>query len=94
MTRRRRRDDHLDSRISRKSLDLFKLARAMLAQGFTSNSREFIEVSVAIDRELQLRPWQPGVLDFEIFAMTPELYPPHADYRVVEELHRRLVAAA
>jgi hypothetical protein len=74
--------------------DLFRLARKMLKDGVADNSQEFLEVSRGIDRELQLRPWMPGVLDFEIFIMKASAYPPHAGFRVVEELHRRLVAAA
>jgi hypothetical protein len=92
--RRKRRDDHLDSRITQRAVDSFRLAKAMLAQGFEPNSREFIEVSLAIDCELHLRPWQPCILDFELFDMKPLSFPPHAGFRVVEELHRRLVAAA
>jgi hypothetical protein len=94
MTRRRRRDDHLDNRINQTAVDLFRLARKMLKEGVADNSQEFLEVSRGIDRELQLRPWQPCVLDFELFIMKPSSFPPHAGFRVVEELHRRLVAAA
>jgi hypothetical protein len=36
----------------------------------------------------------PDVFDFEIFDMKPSSYPPHADFHVVQELHRRLVEAA
>ena len=57
------------------------------------NSREFNEVSLGLHRELHLRPWQEFVLDFEVFTMTPPS-PPDADWRLVHELHRRLVAAA
>jgi hypothetical protein len=91
--RRKRRDDYLDSRITERAIDSFRLAKAMLAQGFASDSREVNEVSLAIHRELGLRPWQPFVLDLEIFDMTPPS-PPNADWQLVQELHRRLVAAA
>ena len=64
-----------------------------MAQGFAHGSREFNEVSLGLHRELHLRPWQEFVLDFEVFTMTPPPVP-DADWRLVEELHRRLVAAA
>jgi hypothetical protein len=89
---RRRREDFYDSRITQRALDLFKLGRAMLAQGFAHDSRELNEVSLALHRELHLRPWQEFVFDFEVFTMTPPT-PPDADWRLVQELHRRLVAA-
>jgi hypothetical protein len=94
MTRRRRRDDYLDSRVNQTALDLFRLGKTMLSQGFTDTSREFYEVSLGLHRALGLRPWQPEVFDFELFIMEPQSFPPHADFRLVEELHRRLVAAA
>jgi hypothetical protein len=43
---------------------------------------------------LGLRPWQIDVLDFSLYAMTPERFAPHAGYDLVKELHRRLVEAA
>ena len=91
--RRRRREDYLDSRISQRSIDLFRLGKAMLAEGFASNSTEFYEVSLGLHRALGLRPWQLEVFDFELYAVTPR-YPPHAGFELVRELHRRLVAAA
>jgi hypothetical protein len=33
------------------------------------------------------------VLDFEIFDMEAESFPPHAEFALVQELHRRLVEA-
>ena len=35
-----------------------------------------------------------GRSDFERYVMEPKSYPPHADFAAVQELHRRLVAAA
>jgi hypothetical protein len=90
--RRKRREDYLDSRISQRSIDLFRLGKAMLAEGFASNSTEFYEVSLGLHRALGLRPWQPDIFDFE-FIMTPPS-PPNSDWQFVEELHRRLAAAA
>jgi hypothetical protein len=94
MRRRKRRDDYLDARITSKAVDLFRLARRMRRQGFDGYSRELTEVSIAIDRELGIRPWMPAALDFEIFAMDAKSFPPHADFAVVKELHSRLVEAA
>jgi len=91
---RRRHCDNLDARITQKSIDLYKLARAMLQQGFNVNSPELGEVSAAIDRELGIRPWQPAALDFAIYAMESSKFPPHSAFDLVHELHRRLVAAA
>ena len=90
---RRKHRDNYDARITQRSIDLFKLGRAMLAQGFASNSREFYEVSLGLHRALGLRPWQECVFDFEIFTMKPPS-PPDAGYELVRELHRRLVVAA
>jgi hypothetical protein len=90
----KRRGDFSDSRVNQTAVDLFKLARRMLAQGFMTDSREFIEVSVGLHRALGLRPWQIDVLDFDLYKMKPESYPPHAGYDLVRELHDRLVAAA
>ena len=61
MSRRRRREDFYDARITQRSIDLFKLGRAMLAQGFAHGSGEFNEVSLGLHRELHLRPWQEFV---------------------------------
>ena len=90
---KRKRKQHVDSRVNRTALDLFRLGRGMLAEGFADNSVEFDEVCRGLHRALGLRPWQPDVFDFELTIMEPSSFPPHADFRVVEELHRRLVAA-
>ena len=76
------------------SLRLRFMGRGMLAEGFSDSSTEFYEVCRGLSRALGLRPWQPDVFDFELYVMEPSSFPPHADFRVVEELHRRLVAAA
>jgi hypothetical protein len=93
-TKRRRRDDYLDARVTQRAIDLFKLGRSMLAQGYANDATEFYEVSRGLHRALNLRPWMPDVFDFEIFDMKAESYPPHADFALVQELHRRLVKAA
>jgi hypothetical protein len=90
----KRRNGVSDSRVNQTAVDLFKLARRMLGQGFTTDSREFIEVSIGLHRALGLRPWQIDVLDFDLYTVTPESFPPHAGYDLVAELHRRLVEAA
>ena len=96
MRRRKRRDDFIDNKISQRSIDLYKLGKAMLAQGFRgTTSREFYEVSLGLHRALSLRPWQLEVFDFEIYTMTTTPpYPPHAGFISFDELHRRLVAVA
>ena len=90
---KRKRHDNLDSRLNQRALDLFKLGRAMLARGIAHDSQEINEVAVGIHRALGLRPWMAFVLDFEIFDMEAELFPPHAEFALVQELHRRLVEA-
>jgi hypothetical protein len=89
----KRRNEFLDSRVNQTAVDLFRLARKMLGEGFATNSVELLETSRGIDRALDLRPWMPGLLDFETSIMEPASYPPHANFGVVAELHRRLVAA-
>ena len=90
---KRKRHDNLDSRVNQRALDLFKLGRAMLARGIAHDSQEINEVPVGIHRALGLRPWMAFVLDFEILDMEAELFPPHAEFALVQELHRRLVEA-
>lgn len=68
---RRKHSDRLDSRITTRSVELFKLGRQMLAQGFAHNSTEFYEVSLGLHRALGLRPWHECIFDFEIFDMKP-----------------------
>jgi hypothetical protein len=91
--RRKRRDDHYDARITRNAIDLYKLGKSMLAEGISDTSTEFYEVENGLHRELRLRPWQISPFDFELFVMKPPS-PPVADWRLVHELHRRLVAAS
>jgi hypothetical protein len=90
---RRKWRDNYDTRVTQTAVDLFRLGKKMLAEGFASDSREFYEVSLGLHRALGLRPWQLDIFDFEIFNMTPPS-PPDADWQLVHELHRRLVAAA
>jgi hypothetical protein len=89
----KRRNGVSDSRVNQTAVDLYKLARSMLAKGCRDDSREFYEVSIGLHRALGLRPWQIDVLDFDLYTMTPESFPSHAGYDFVAELHRRLVAA-
>jgi hypothetical protein len=91
---KRKRKDHVDSRINRTALDLFRLGRGMLAEGFADNSVEFNEVCRGLHRALGLRPWQPEVFDFELTIMEAKSYPVHANFAAIQELHRRRVAAA
>ena len=92
---RRKNHEHYDSRINQTAVDLFRLGKKMLAQGVTDTSTEFYEVSRGLHRALVLRLWMPSPFDFELYAMMePSRFPPHAAFGVVQELHRRLVAAA
>jgi hypothetical protein len=94
MSTKRKRHNDYDSRITQRSVELFQLGQQMLAEGCAPDSNEMNEVALSLHRNLGLRPWQPDVFDFEFFDMRAETYPPHADFRLVEELHRRLVEAA
>jgi hypothetical protein len=38
--RRKRRDDFLDDRITQRAVDLFRLAKTMMAQGFSFNTHD------------------------------------------------------
>jgi hypothetical protein len=67
----KRRKGVSDSRVNQTAVDLFKLARRMLGQGFTTDSREFIEVSIGLHRALALRPWQIDVLDLRRSRIRP-----------------------
>jgi hypothetical protein len=80
--------------LSLDSRDTPPVQLATYAQGIKPELATLIEVSVELDRELGIKPWQPSALDFTIYAMDPKSYPPHADFHVIAELHRRLVAAA
>ena len=113
---RRRRDDFYDARITEKSVILFRIAKTMMAKGFSCDAsapvpltravtftdpvllpneyKTLIEVSRDLDRELGIKPWQPSVIDFAVFQMDASRHPPHADFEVIAELHRRLAEAA
>ena len=91
---KRRGGDHLDARITQRAIDLFKLARVMIAQGVAHDSQEMNEVALGIHRALNLRPWHDFVIDFECFTLEPPSDPGKADdFAMVKELHRRLVVA-
>lgn len=91
---KRKRKDHVDNCLNRTAIDLFRLGRGMLAQGFADNSTEFREVDRGLCRALGLRPWMPSPFDFELTIMEAKSYPVHANFAAIQELHRRLVAAA
>jgi hypothetical protein len=94
MSNKRKRRSNYDGRFNQRSIDLFRLGRAMLQQGIAHDSQEMNEVAVGIHRALALRPWQECVLDFEIFTMEPPSdRAKAADFAMVQELHRRLVEA-
>jgi hypothetical protein len=90
MSNKRKRRANYDSRLSRRAIELFQLAMAMLQQGYDPGAQEMNEVACAIHRNLGLKPWMEFVIDFECFTMTPTPGR-EADFALVEELHRRLV---
>ena len=108
---RHRRNEFLDFRITERSVILFRIAKTMMAKGFSCDAsapvpairavtftdpallpeyKTLNEVSRDLDRELGIKPWQPGVLDFAAYKMKAEAFPAHADFFTIEELHRRL----
>jgi hypothetical protein len=50
-----------------RAVDLFKLGLKMQRDGVAQNSREFIEVALALHRELGLKPWHP-----DVFGLDPD----------------------
>ena len=114
---RHRRDEFLDARITEKSVILFRIAKTMMAKGFSFDASDapipltrevtftdpgvlpkvyktLIEVSRDLDRELRIKPWQPGVLDFAVYQMDASRFPAHAGFHAIQELYRRLQEAA
>ena len=91
---RRKNHDRYDSRIGQTAIDLFRLGKKMLAAGVAANSIEFLEVNRGLTRALGLKPWEVDIFDFETSVMEASRFQPHAAFGVVQELHRRLVAAA
>ena len=92
--RRNKRGEHLDSRITKDSLILFRQGRDMLAAGIPPNALAFRKIRGDLHRALDLRPWMPEVFDFLLYDLKPSLYAAHAAFELVEEVHRRLAEAA
>jgi hypothetical protein len=90
--RRRRRDDHYDSRVTQTAVELFSLGKRIVAAGAASDSDEIRKIEIDLHRELHLRPWQISPLDFELFDMSTQT--PTADFLLVRELHALLAEAA
>jgi hypothetical protein len=91
---RRTRTD-LDARITPRAIDLFKRGCELRDLNYPADSREVLDLAVLLDRELRLRPWHDSPLDFEFFTMEPRKEREKiAGYEMVDELHKRLVAAS
>jgi hypothetical protein len=56
-----------NSVITQKAIDLFRLGTKMMDDGIPLEAREFLDVEVALHRELGLAPWHPYMFfaDFE-----------------------------
>jgi hypothetical protein len=93
MSNKRKPRSNYDSRLNQRALDLFRLGRQMLSRGVRHDSQEMNEVAVGIHRALALKPWQAFVLDIEMGDVKAESFPPHAEFALDQELHRRLVEA-
>lgn len=91
--RRERRDDHIDSRITQVSRDLYKLGCKFLYEdGVSPKSHEFSDVAFALNKSLSLGPWCELVMDIEAFAIDPvELCSER--WRVPLQLYRQLAEA-
>jgi hypothetical protein len=88
-----RRRDVLDSRISQRSVQLFRMGKSMLARGVPTDAEEFSAVASELRRELKIRPWQPDIFDENLFE--GKVDPEREDFvRVVRELYDLLDAAA
>ena len=57
--------------ISGRAVNLFKLGLKMQRNGGAQNSREFIEVAIALHSELGLKPWHDDVFDLDIDTRSP-----------------------
>jgi hypothetical protein len=81
--------------VTRRAVDLFKLGLKMQRDGVAQNSREFIEVAIALHRELGLKPWHDDVFDLDIDTPVPERLQTQFDidqFCHVRELRRQLAA--
>jgi hypothetical protein len=76
-------------------VDLFKLGLKMQRDGVAQNSREFIEVALALHRELGLKPWHRDVFDLDIATPVPEQLRFQSEidqFCYVRDLRRQMVA--
>lgn len=81
--------------VTRRELDLFKLGLKMHRDGVAQNSREFIEVALALHRELGLKPWHRDVFDIDVDTPVPEQLKTHFEidqFCYARDLRRQLVA--
>ena len=63
MKRRKRRDDHLDARISQTALDQFQAGQGDVGSRLSPTTRESsLKSHLGLHRALGLRPWQAGSL--------------------------------
>ena len=81
--------------VTRRAVDLFKLGLKMQRDGVAQNSREFIEVAIALHRELGLKPWHRDVFDLDIDTPVPERLRFQSEidqFCYVRDLRRQLAA--
>ena len=92
MSRRKRRDDFLDSRIGQTALDLYRLGLQMLRDGVDPRSDQWADVAFGLNRALKLPPWSELVLDLEAYAIDPAKLESN-NWRLPRQLHRQLATA-
>jgi hypothetical protein len=62
--------------LTQTAIDLYKLAMKMEREGVAFDDEKYNEVSLALHRELHLKPWDPFVLDVQLDSVPdPRLEP-------------------
>jgi hypothetical protein len=85
MPKRRAKLTH--SAITQTAVDLYKLGVKMQGQGANlDNNEEFQEISLALHRALNLRPWHPFVFDVKI----DDIPDPHLEPMMRKSLQRSI----
>ena len=81
--------------ISERAVKLFKQGIALLHNGGDRDSAEMRCISIALYRELGLKPWHDDVFDIDIDTPVPERLKTHFEidqFCYVRDLRRQLVA--
>jgi hypothetical protein len=81
--------------ISERAVKLFKEGIALLHNGGDRDGAEMRWISIALHRELALRPWHESVFDIDIDTPIPERLKTQIDvdqFCYVRDLRRQLVA--